>query len=108
LEAGKRRLAGNTARAATSTEVKDLKRLTQELQEFVAEQALELRLLKKSMTGDAGDEAEIIRIVEQSHLPVRRTPCEAQHSAGPVLPLVRTSAQLCRKLSQSIRRRALR
>ena len=57
LEAGKRRLAGDTARAATSTEVKDLRRQSQELKEVVAEQALELRLLKKSMTGDGGDEA---------------------------------------------------
>ena len=48
LEAGKRRLAGDTARAATSDEVKDLKRQAQELKEVVAEQALELRLLKKT------------------------------------------------------------
>src|SRR6188474_3263246 len=57
LEAGKRRLAGDTARAATSSEVKDLRQEAQELKEVVAEQALELRLLKKSMTGDGGDEA---------------------------------------------------
>ena len=57
LEAGKRRLAGDTARSATTSEVKDLKRLALELKEVVAEQALELRLLKKSMTGDGGDEA---------------------------------------------------
>jgi len=57
LEAGKRRLAGDTARAATSDEVKDLRRQAQDLKEVVAEQALELRLLKKSMIGDGGDEA---------------------------------------------------
>ena len=56
LEAGKRRLAGDTARSATTSEVKDLKRQAVELKEVVAEQALELRLLKKSMTGDGGDE----------------------------------------------------
>ena len=56
LEAGKRRLAGDTARAATSDEVKDLKRQAQELKEVVVEQALELRLLKKSMIADGGDE----------------------------------------------------
>jgi transposase len=56
LEAGKRRLAGNTARAATSSEVKDLRREARELKEVVAEQALELRLLKKSMIADGGDE----------------------------------------------------
>jgi transposase len=57
LEAGKRRLAGDTERAASTGEVKDLKRQAQELKEVVAEQALELRLLKKSMIGDGGDEA---------------------------------------------------
>jgi transposase len=56
LEAGKRRLAGDTARAATSSEVKDLRHQAQELKEVVAEQALELRLLKKSMIADGGDE----------------------------------------------------
>jgi len=56
LEAGKRRLAGDTARAATSREVKDLRREAQELKAVVAEQALELRLLKKSMIADGGDE----------------------------------------------------
>jgi transposase len=48
LEAGKRRLSGDTARAATSSEVKDLRRQAQDLKEVVAEQALELRLLKKA------------------------------------------------------------
>ena len=52
LEAGKKRLAGDTARAATSSEVKDLRREARDLKEVVAEQALELRLLKKSMLGD--------------------------------------------------------
>ena len=56
LEAGKRRLAGDTARAATSGEVKELRRQAQELKAVVAEQALELRLLKKSMIADGGDE----------------------------------------------------
>ena len=54
LEAGKRRLAGDTARAATSDEVKDLCRESGALKEVVAEQALELRLLKKSMIADGG------------------------------------------------------
>jgi transposase len=56
LEAGKRRLAGDTARAATSSEVTDLRREARQLKEVVAEQALELRLLKKSMIADGGDE----------------------------------------------------
>ena len=49
LEAGKRRLAGDTARAATTDEVKELRQEARVLKEVVAEQALELRLLKKSM-----------------------------------------------------------
>ena len=56
LEAGKKRLAGDTARAATTDEVKHLRRETRDLKEVVAEQALELRLLKKSMIADGGDE----------------------------------------------------
>ncbi len=57
MEAGKRRLAGNTARAATTDEVKDLRREASALKEVVAEQTLEIRLLKKSMTMDGDDEA---------------------------------------------------
>ena len=57
LEAGKRRLAGDTARAATTDEVKGLRAETTTLKEVVAEQALEIRLLKKSMIGDGEDEA---------------------------------------------------
>lgn len=56
LEAGKKRLAGDTARSTTSDEVKVLRREARDLKEVVAEQALELRLLKKSMIGDGGDE----------------------------------------------------
>src|SRR5215510_13924259 len=56
LEAGKRRLAGDTGRAATNGEVKELRRQAQELKAVVAEQALELRLFKKSMIADGGDE----------------------------------------------------
>ena len=48
LEAGKCRLAGDTARAATTDEVKGLRRESSALKEVVAEQALELRLLKKA------------------------------------------------------------
>ena len=39
LEAGKRRLAGDTARAATSSEVRDLRQEAKALKEVVAEQA---------------------------------------------------------------------
>ena len=57
LEAGKKRLAGDTSRAATTDEVKDLRREARDLKEAVAEQTLEIRLLKKSMIADGGDEA---------------------------------------------------
>ncbi len=56
LEAGKKRLAGDTARQATSGEVKDLKREMRDMKELVAELSLENRLLKKSMIADGGDE----------------------------------------------------
>jgi transposase len=57
LEAGKRRLAGDTARAATSDEVKELRREAIALKEVVADLTLENRLLKKSMT-EGGEDAE--------------------------------------------------
>ncbi len=56
MEAGKRRLAGDTARAATSDEVKDLRREASALKECVADLTLENRLLKKSMMADGGDQ----------------------------------------------------
>ena len=57
LEAGKRRLAGDTTRQATSPEVKDLRTEAAALKEAVADLTLENRLLKKSMTGAGEDEA---------------------------------------------------
>ena len=56
MEAGKRRLAGDTARAANSDEVRDLRKEARDLKEVVAEQMLENRLLKKSMLGDGEGE----------------------------------------------------
>jgi putative transposase len=61
--------------------VKDLRREAQALKEAVADLTLENRLLKKSMIADGGrgmrystsDKTEIIRVVEQSPLPARRT-----------------------------------
>ena len=55
LEAGKKRLAGDTARAATSDEVKDLRHEAAMLKEVVADLTLENRLLKKSVTADGED-----------------------------------------------------
>jgi transposase len=57
LEAGKRRLAGDTARAATSDEVRALRRAASALKEVVADLTLENRLLKKSMIADGEDGA---------------------------------------------------
>ena len=56
LEAGKKRLAGDTARQANTTEVRDLRREMRDMKELVADLTLENRLLKKSMTGDGGDQ----------------------------------------------------
>jgi len=56
LEAGKKRLAGDTTRGANSGEVQGLRKEARDLKEVVAEQTLELRLLKKSMTGLGGDD----------------------------------------------------
>ena len=55
LEAGKKRLAGDTARQASSPEVKVLRAEASALKEALAEATLENRLLKKSMIGDGGD-----------------------------------------------------
>src|SRR5262249_3929199 len=57
LEAGKKRLTGDTVRAATSEEVKELRRETSALKEVVAELTLENRLLKKSVMGVGEDDA---------------------------------------------------
>ncbi|SEG70205.1 Transposase [Methylobacterium sp. 190mf] len=50
LEAGKKRLAGDTARAATADEVQDLRREAGALKEVLADLVLENRLLKKTRT----------------------------------------------------------
>ena len=54
LEAGKRRLSGDTARQASSSEVKELRREMRDMKELVADLTLANRLLKKSMTGAGG------------------------------------------------------
>jgi len=57
LEAGKKRLAGDTARAATSDEVRELRQEASALKEVVAELMLENRLLKKNTIGAGEDGA---------------------------------------------------
>jgi transposase len=63
LEAAKRRLAGDTARAATTDEVKQLRREAQDLKEVIAEQALELRSARVNarLKCEIGDFARKIR-----------------------------------------------
>ena len=55
LEAGKKRLSGDTAREVTSEEVKDLRAESAALKGALAEQVMENRLLKKSVLGDGED-----------------------------------------------------
>ena len=56
LEAGKKRLAGDTVREVTTDEVKTLRSEASALKEALAESVLENRLLKKSMLGDGEDD----------------------------------------------------
>jgi transposase len=56
LEAGKQRLAGDTARAATSDDVKGLRAEAHQLKELLAELLLENRLLKKSVLADGASD----------------------------------------------------
>ena len=51
LEAGKKRLQGDTKREANSGEVNGLRRENDELKQIVAEQTVQLRVLKKSLNG---------------------------------------------------------
>jgi transposase len=55
LEAGKRRLMGDTKREASSNEVVELRQQSRDLKEVVAEQTLEIRDLKKSLGGTEED-----------------------------------------------------
>ncbi|MDG1725931.1 MAG: IS3 family transposase [Emcibacteraceae bacterium] len=81
LEAGKKRLSGDTEREANTTEVKGLRTESRQLKEALAEQVLENRLLKKHDRGwgrrymrySASEKVEIIQLVENSHLPLKRT-----------------------------------
>ena len=55
LEACKKRLAGDTAREATSDEVKTFRAEARQLKEALAEATLENRLLKNSVIADGED-----------------------------------------------------
>ena len=52
LEAGKKRLSGDTMREANTSEVQELKGENIDLKELVAELSLEVRKLKKNLSGD--------------------------------------------------------
>jgi transposase len=56
MEAGKKRLAGDTVREATSDEVKELRAESAALKETLGEVVMENRLLKKSVLGDGEDD----------------------------------------------------
>ena len=56
LDAGKKRLSGDTEREANTSEVKGLRSEAGQLKEALAEQVLENRLLKKSMIADGGED----------------------------------------------------
>ena len=58
LEAGKRRLLGDTQRQASSSEVSILKRENSQLKELVADLSLNNVILKKSLTGLSSDQGE--------------------------------------------------
>ena len=55
MEAGKKRLCGDTARQATTSEVTDLKHEMRDLKEVVADLTLEFRVLKKSVINHLTD-----------------------------------------------------
>ena len=52
MEAGKKRLSGDTLREANTTEVSNLKGENSALKELIAELSLENRVLKKNLNGD--------------------------------------------------------
>ena len=56
LEAGKKRLSGDTVREATSDEVKQLRTEATALKETLAELLMENRVLKKSVIGGGEDD----------------------------------------------------
>lgn len=51
MEAGKKRLSGDTERNANSTEVKELREQNEHLKDLVANLSIEVKVLKKSLRG---------------------------------------------------------
>ena len=97
LEAGKKRLSGDTARQASSGEVKELRHEMRDLKEALAEQVLENRLLKNAWPGLGETTNEVSRRREAGDHPAGRTlpstgPADAGQAGHPehhVLPVVR-------------------
>ncbi len=58
LEAGKKRLMGDTVREANSGEVSDLRKENEHLKQLVAEIVLKNRVLKKSLNGLDSEDIE--------------------------------------------------
>ena len=56
MEAGKKRLSGDTVREASSEEVKELRAEASALKETLGELVMENKLLKKSVLGDGEDD----------------------------------------------------
>src|SRR5262245_49625557 len=80
LEAGKKRLAGDTAREATSDEVKELKAEARQLKETLAEVLIENRLLKKSVLADL-EQDSLTRSKRRSSIwPLRSRTCRRASS----------------------------
>src|SRR5882757_6957955 len=73
LEAGKKRLAGDTAREATSDEVKEIQAQARQLKELVAELLTENRLLKKAYSAMGSFIYELHRRREAGDHPAGRT-----------------------------------
>ncbi len=70
LEAGKKRLAGDTNREATSTEVKELRAESSALKETLGELLMENRLLKKAFSGMGRTIYEVLRCREGRDYPL--------------------------------------
>ena len=73
LEAGKKRLAGDTAREASSDEVKSLRSEASQLKELLAEAMIENRLLKKTFSGMGRTVDELSGLREGRDHPIGRT-----------------------------------
>ena len=98
MEAGKQRLAGDIVRQANTSDVTALRREARDLKEVVAEQTLELRLLKKTGSGMGRNSNEISSLREARDHPVggaiapagQANPGYVGHCTHHLLPLVRT------------------